>query len=84
MENKDSLSGQSHLTPLGKAAKIYRETHSHIFLDNAFVAGSEWQKEQYKPLKEAANMALDYLSVKYPKEASILHELKTAIEKIQD
>lgn len=50
----------------------------------AFKAGAEWKKEQYKPLKTASERALDYLSVKYPKEAEILHELKSAIELLQD
>lgn len=54
-------------------------------IDNiAFQAGAEWKKEQYSPIKIASERALDYLSVKYPKEAEILHELKKAIELLQD
>lgn len=49
-------------------------------LNYAFQAGAQWQKEQDNALKEAAERALNYLSVKYPKEAEILHELKKAIE----
>jgi hypothetical protein len=44
--------------------------------------GAEWQKEQYNPLTDAAEMALDYLSVKYPREAEILHKLKNALERL--
>lgn len=43
-------------------------------------SGALWQKEQHKQLYEAGVRALDYLSVKYPKESEILHELKKAIE----
>lgn len=44
-----------------------------------FEHGAQWQKEQDKELRDAAERALNYLSVKYPKEAEILHELKKAI-----
>jgi hypothetical protein len=49
--------------------------------NKGFQHGAQWQKERERKLMEAAERALNYLNVKYPVEAEILHDLKQGIEK---